>query len=358
MKIEMTKIRSLLLMAVMLVAGTAVSFGTEPESVKKKVISKSFEVSGGEMLKTDNRYGNTTVTYWAMNEVSVRVEIEAKTVSNAAAQEMIDRVQIELSKDGNTIYATTSFKDKSRSIGFKGNFSINYYINMPQAMDMALAQKYGNIIMPEKNEGKCSVEVKYGNLRAGSFTQPLELSAKYGNVDTGDLTEAEMDLGYCGSVRIGNARKIEIDSKYSNLKIGGCDKISLENKYGNVSIGSIREGEIDTKYGDVTIKAVEQSLVVDEMAYCNLEIEKLAADFKTLDVDARYGNLDVRIAPETAFEVIAENMKYGKTELKGFNITQVTSQNKSDSRYEINGGGKSSIRFDGGNYSNLRVKAL
>lgn len=356
MKIETTKVRSLLLMAVMLLAGTAFSHGTEPESVKKKVISKSFEVSEGDVLKTDNRYGNTTVTYRAMNEVSIRVEIEAKTVSNAAAQEMIDRVQIELRKDGNTISAVTTIKEKINN--FRGNFSINYYISMPQTTDMALAQKYGNIIMPEKNEGKCSLEVKYGNLKAGSFRQPIEVCVKYGNVEVGNVEEAEMDLGYCGNVRIGGARKIEIDSKYSDMNIGRCDKLTMENKYGNVTIDGIGEGEIDSKYGDVTIDAVEKSLVVEEMAYSSLEIEKLASDFKTLDVDARYGNLNVRVAPETAFEVITENMKYGKTELKGFNITQVATQNKSDSRYEINGGGGSSIRFDGNNYSNLRVKAL
>lgn len=358
MKIGKTKIRSLLLMAVMLIAGTTFSYSITPESVKKKVISKSFEVAAGDELRTDNRYGNTTVTYWDMNEVSIRVEIEATARNDAAAQAMIDRVQIEMRKDGGTVSAVTQIVQKTGVSNFKGNFSINYFVSMPPKMAMELAQKYGNINLPEQNDGKCSIEVKYGNFVAGSFSQPLELSAKYGNVHIKNLKEADVDLGYCGEVKIGDAQHIELDSKYSNMSIGKCDRLDLENKYGNVSVKSIVEGEVDTKYGDMTVDTVEKSLVVEDLAYSSLDIGQLAADFETLDVDARYGNLDIRIAPEAEFEVIAEDMKYGKTKVKGFNVTQSVTQNERDSRYEINGGGKRNIRFNGNNYSNLSVKAL
>lgn len=358
MKIEMTKTRSLLLMAVMLLAGTAFSHGTEPESVKKKVISKSFDVSEGDVLTTSNRYGNTTVTYWDIREVSVRVEIEVKSRNDATSQAMIDRVQIELKKDGNTVSATTSLSENVHFQNFKGNFSINYYINMPPKMDMNLAQKYGNISLPEKNEGKCSLDVKYGNLKAGSFTRPLDVKVKYGDMNIDDAEEAVLDLGYCGTASIGNTQRLEIDSKYSDLKIGRCGELSLENKYGDINIKSLTKGEMDIKYGDTTIGSVEEALSVGELAYSDLLIWKLASDFKTLDVDARYGNLSVGIEPKTEFEVIAENMKYGKVEVDGFNITRTVKEDKTDHRYEINGGGKKTIRFDGNNYSNIRVKAL
>ena len=354
-----TKIRSLLLLAMMFVIGSANGWCSKPESVKNKVYNKSFEVSQGDMLTTDNIYGNTTITYWDMNEVSIRVEIEVKAKKETLAQEMLDRIQIKLSKDNNTISASTSLKKEFNSHGsFSGNLSINYFINMPSQMTINLAQKYGNINIPATTEGKSTIQVKYGNLKAGSFTQPLDLRVKYGDVNVGDLTEAKMDLGYCDASSIGNAELLNIDCKYSNIDIKRCDKINISNKYSNVSIESLNKGEMDTKYGDTEIDSLQESLIIDEMAYCTLDINNLSADFKTLDVDARYGNLNVKVSPEASFEVNTENMKYGKHKIKGLNITSMTEDDDDNNHYKINNGGGGVIRFNGNSYSSIQVKSL
>lgn len=57
-------------------------------------------MSLSDLLTTDNRYGNTTITHWNKNEVSIRVEIEAKAESDDAAQATLDRVQVEIKKSG------------------------------------------------------------------------------------------------------------------------------------------------------------------------------------------------------------------------------------------------------------------
>ena len=111
MNTKQLKSRSLLLLAVLLIASTAISWGAKPESIKKKEISKSFDVSLSDLLMTDNRYGNTTITHWNKNEVAIRVEIEAKAESADAAQACIDRVNIELKKSGKTGVITIPISD-------------------------------------------------------------------------------------------------------------------------------------------------------------------------------------------------------------------------------------------------------
>ena len=351
-----TKIRSLLLLAMMFIIGTANGWCTTPESVKNKVYNKSFEVSPNDRLVTNNCYGNTTITYWDMNEVSIRVEIEVKAKKESLAQEMLDRIQIELCKtDNNTIYASTSFK---KGLDLSGNFSINYFINLPSQMTINLAQRYGNINIPAKTEGKSTIQVKYGNLKAGSFTQPLNLTVKYGNVNVGDLAEAKMDLGYCSASSIGNAEQLNIDCKYSDIDIKKCGKINISNKYSNVSIESLDKGEMDIKYGDTEIDSLQESLSISDLAYCTLDIDNLSAGFKTLDVDARYGNLNVKVSPEASFEVNTENMKYGKHKIKGLNITSMTEDDDDNNHYKINNGGGGVIRFNGNRYSSIQVKSL
>ncbi len=352
-----TKVRYLLLLAMMFIMGSANSWCSTPENVKNKVLNKSFEVSSRDILVTDNRYGNTTISYWDMNEVSVRVEIEVKAKKETLAQEILDCIHIEMrKKDNNTISVSTSFNSQKGS--FSGNFSINYFINIPSQMAINLAQKYGNINLPTKNEGKSSIQIKYGNLKAGSFTQPLDLRVKYGNVNIGDLTKAKIDLGYCDMTSMGNAEELDIDSKYSNIDIKRCGKINISNKYSNVSIESLNKGEMDVKYGDTEIDSLQESLTVDDMAYCTLDINNLSADFRTLEVSARYGNLNVRVSPKASFEVNTENMKYGKHKIKGLNITSMIEDDDDTNHYKINNGDGGVINFDGNSYSCILIKPL
>ena len=359
MNTKQLKSRSLLLLAVLLIASTAISWGAKPESIKKKEISKSFDVSLSDLLMTDNRYGNTTITHWNKNEVAIRVEIEAKAESADAAQACIDRVNIELKKSGNTVSAITSLKQQNWGNNNSNiRFTINYFISMPSKLAINLSQKYGNINLPDKNEGKSTIQVKYGNLNAGSFTQPLNLEAKYGNVDINNVTKANLDLGYCGNVSVGDAEQMNADNKYSNMNIKKCGQINLENKYGNIKIESLDKGYMEIKYSEAMIGSVKDELNVDELAYSTLTIKELSANFKQVNVDARYGNLNISVPAKASFKIAAENMKYANRHVSGFNITNSSTEDKVNHYYEINGGNKGRIDFDGNNYSNINVKAL
>lgn len=358
MNTKQTKSRSLFLLAVLLIASTAIGWAAKPERIKKKEISRSYNVSLSDLLMTDNRYGNTTITHWNKNEVSIRVEIEAKAESDDAAQATLDRVQVEIKKSGNNVSAVTSLKEQKWNGNRNERFTINYFISMPSKLAINLAQKYGNINLPEKNEGNSTIQVKYGNLNAGSFTKSLDLEVKYGNVDINDITKAYLYLGYCGNASIGNASQLEVDNKYSNLSIKKCTQITLENKYGNVKIESLDKGDMGIKYSEATIGSVKDELVVGELAYSTLTIKELSSNFKKLDVDARYGNLNVNISSGASFKVSAESMKYGNHNVSGFNVTNKSTEDKVNHYYEINGGNKGRIYFDGNSYSNIRVKAL
>ena len=229
---------------------------------------------------------------------------------------------------------------------------------MPSKLSINLSQKYGNINLPDKNEGKSTIQVKYGNLNAGSFTQPLNLEAKYGNVDINNVTKANLDLGYCGNVSVGDAEQMNADNKYSNMNIKKCGQINLENKYGNIKIESLDKGYMEIKYSEAMIGSVKDELDIDELAYSTLTIKELSANFKQVNVDARYGNLNISVPAKASFKIAAENMKYANRHVSGFNITNSSTEDKVNHYYEINGGNKGRINFDGNNYSNINVKAL
>ncbi len=167
-------LRAGLLMLLVLFFCSVSGWAAKQESIKKKEINKSFNVGKNDILQVDNRYGNITVTHWSKSEVSIRVVIEAKARNDEKAQAIIDRVNIRMEKDGQ--YGFGRYKPEVAKREWRSNesFTINYYVNMPSELTCDLTQKYGNIIMPENNKGKCDLHVKYGNLNGGNFTGPSQ----------------------------------------------------------------------------------------------------------------------------------------------------------------------------------------
>jgi hypothetical protein len=325
------------------------------DSSKKKEINQWFSLGANDQLDVDNRYGNIIISHWTKNEIAIRVVIESKAANDRLAQEGLDRVQIEMKKRGNTVYAATSFRNQMSN---NSSINIDYYISMPPKLAAALSQMYGNITMPEHNEGKCDLEVKYGNIQAGSFSEPLSIDAGYSNIHIGDVNELEMSLAYCGNVALKNARSLSIDSKYSNLNIRNADKIEITNRYGNIKIQDINSLFIETKYGNADINSVKEELNIDAMDYSTLELNELNDNFKHVNAEARYGTLKLSISVKASFQVIAEDMKYGSVDIKGLKITGTQIENKTNYHYRINGGGNRLIRFEGNSYSNLKINAL
>ena len=142
------------------------------------------------------------------------------------------------------------------------------------------------------------------------------------------------------------------------MNIKKCGQINLENKYGNIKIESLDKGYMEIKYSEAMIGSVKDELNVDELAYSTLTIKELSANFKQVNVDARYGNLNISVPAKASFKIAAENMKYGSRNVNGFNITNSSTEDKVNHYYEINSGNKGRINFDGNNYSNINVKAL
>lgn len=363
MKKEQAKMKAVCLLTWLCVLGSLPAWGNRPKDFdykKQKEIVQSFRVGSSDLLQVDNRYGNITVTHWNKNEVEIRVKIEARANREEVAQRVLDRVSIELKKEGGVVSGVTSFKSQNSWSESNDNQSltIDYFISMPSALTSDLSQKYGNINLPQQNDGKCTLHIKYGNLNAGNFSKELDLEAKYGNVNMGHLSEARLEVGYVGNMTCKDVKILTIDSKYSKLDMGKIHQLQLEEKYGNFTIVSLDRGLIALKYGDGTIGFLKDELDIDNLGYGSITLKEVSSSFTHINAEARYGNLYMKIPEKTAFTVEAENMKYGNYTIDGFHVTSSDSKERAYYRSEINAGGSRSIHFNGNNYSNLTIEAL
>lgn len=321
---------------------------------KKITYDYTFKANKNDQLQVDNRFGNITVTHWNKNEVSIHVVVEAKANSEKRVQQNLDRVTISTHQTNQVISAFTTLNERNWSTKGEETLTINYFIKMPSTLKIDLTQKYGNIILPEKNEGKSTINVKYGNIKAGDFTNDLDIEIKYGNGNIGSVTTATLDLGYCGNFSLQDGKLLMADVKYSHLDMQNVDKLNIENKYGNVKAEKIKNAIMEIKYGEAHIGRIENELVLD-MGYSTLTAREVSSCFKRIDIEAQYGNVNLSLSPNASFQVKAEDMKYGNYKIRRFDNINTTQEDKVNYYTEVNGHSNRTINFEGNNYSNLTI---
>lgn len=351
------KIRTYISVFILLLLGTsyASAEGFAAASEKKEEIVRTFKVSSSDNLAIDNRYGDVTVTHWEKNEVEIKVVIEARANTDKRAEELLSYVSISLEHSGNTVRGETSMK---RFGGTKNNerLKINYYISKPSKMKPSIELHYGNVNLPPENDARTALEVKYGNINAGNFSEDLAIECDYGNINLGNLNRAVMELAYCGKINIGNAKELTIESDYSNGEIKDVGQLNLEIDYGNLNLGTVGIANVEADYSNLNIQRLEKHLYA-EYSYGNITVRDVAPTFTNIKADGTFGNLILTLPADLAFEVVAHDMKYANYDIaKRFNAQ--TTKNDHNYTSKINNGHSSrKIFFDGNNYGNLIIKA-
>src|SRR6476469_8111073 len=75
----------------------------EPKFKKTKSYTKSYNLSNSDKVSLSNQFGEMKLNTWDKNEVKVDVTIIGKADEEARAQEILDRISIVDSKEGNTV---------------------------------------------------------------------------------------------------------------------------------------------------------------------------------------------------------------------------------------------------------------
>lgn len=361
MTTSIKKFRSLLCIFALLYTCSLYVKGEEwvSESDKKKEISRTFSVSKSDNLNLDTRYGDITISHWNRNEISIRVVVEAKARNERRVSEMLDYVKIDLNKTGNTVYGSTSIKNFNG--GNNERLSIHYYISMPSQINVSIDHRYGNINLPEDNEGKYDVELSYGKFFGGNFTKDISIEGRYSDFTMGNIKNAALELSYSGRTSIGNANNLVIESRYSSIGLKNVDNLTMEDSYGHLSLEKVKNATLEMKYSEGAIQKLENSLIIGDMAYSNITVREVSANFTRIEADSRYGTLKLYIPKRTAFSVEADDMKYGDYEIKGFNSVDTHKDQSSgvDYRSTVNEGSRQrTIYYEGNRYGNLKINGI
>ncbi len=323
MKKRVFKSKSLLLSLLLIVT---VSFSLSAQDARKEY-TENYNVDKGVTLDTDTKYSDVELITWDKSVVDVLAVVEVDASSQNRAEEALKKVDVKISKSGNTIYVKTEMENGwSRNVKTK----ITITIKAPAWVNLDLESSYGDLFIQEASE-KVQIDMKYGNLKAGTISR--------GNVKPFNF----IDLAYSDGV-IDEAGWLNLELSYSNMEINLSKMLFVESKYskllGDKAGGIVTEGAYDKYYFDEVdsfvaelrysgLKFGKLNKVLDlHSAYTGVKIGTLSNGFDKVDAELSYGNLHVGLDQGASFkfEGIA---KYGSVNISAGDRLSKTKENNS-----------------------------
>jgi hypothetical protein len=278
------------------------------------------DFSSGEntVLKVNNKFGDIAINKWDKNTVSIKVTVKVEDTNQKKANEVLSKIKINLSETGNVISAETVIDGEFNNTKFR----IDYDISAPKNIKVDINNKFGHLYIEELATNGNIIEVKYGSLKlikiSGSDAEPRNV----------------INLAYCKDSEIESANWIKLSqsysktsitkvkaliakTKYSELKVSDCNALVAESKYDKYEFGNVNKFVCNGMYSSYKIQNLSDLLEVD-VQYSGVEVEQVNKNFKKIDINNKYGGIELNIAPEASYKLkgVAEycNIEYPKSE--------------------------------------------
>ncbi|SFH09142.1 hypothetical protein [Pedobacter insulae] len=278
----------------------------EDDPMKTKTFSKSFTLDKNDKIELANQYGATTIKTWDKNEIKVDVDIKAYAKSEAEAQELLDNVSINATKNGDLVSYKTNIGERNgrwgRSIKngktvWRREVKVYYTVFMPASNSLTTSQQYGNITMGDF-AGPTSIKVQYGNLIAGNLTNGNNyISIQYGKGEVKDMGGAQIKHQYGGGITLGTVNNLNLDAQYTSVKVVAVKgAASIKHQYGaGTTIGSVSGAlNVNTQYCTIKIDNLRGNLT-SRTQYGKMVIGNIEAG-RDVDVDAQYAAVNLGFA--------------------------------------------------------------
>ncbi len=282
------------------------------EDEYSKKIHKEYDTNEQTHLDLTNKYGDVEITNWSKNTLVIDVKITVDHRSEEKAKELLDHITVNFNQNDNTIEVETeieeNFNKSSWFFDFDSNnkkFSIDYEIKMPKSLQLTLENKYGDVFLDEVT-GQADLTVKYGNLKANKIlrnnTKPL--SKIYLAYSDGTIEEAnwlKMTLKY-SKMEVNKSTALIAVTKYSKLYTNETSSIVAESKYDHYYLGDVENLVSESKYTDYKLDQLNKKLDVNTK-YGDIDISYIPKTFEEITIDNKYGHIDLKIDKAASYKI-------------------------------------------------------
>ena len=318
-----------------------------------RVIKKEYAVNPDAKLIIENKFGKVHCDNWDKNSISIEVTTTVEASNEDAAAKILDKIYIGINASVSQVEARTVFAEGD--FHGRNRIHVDYKITMPVTISLDLTNKFGDIYINELG-GKGKIDLSYGNMEVNKLTNSDNLlNIKFSKADIGSIQGAVLSLKY-SDIRIDYAGSLRLDSKYSTIDASQVISISGNYEGGKLNMENSTAVDSKSRFSDLNITRITKSLNLD-LQYGNCDVDEMPADFTSINVLNRYGNVSIGISKEASYSLDA-NLKYcnldfpeEKANMTQKIVTNTTKSYKATVGKAANPSSRVTIQSDYGNVS-------
>lgn len=258
---------------------------------KTKTYNKSWSVSEIETLDISNKFGEVVFKNEGGSEITIDVKVRVEASSENKVNSLLDKIEVNFSKNGKTAKAETSIENNFNS---NRDFSIDYVINVPSDKNLVVSNKYGDVVVDKLNANGNFV-IQYGNIKANELIAPsngeMKVLLAYGNGNIETTNDIGIDIKY-SNISLGTMNDLMLESKYSNIDFDKARIVQIESKYDKFNFGRVKSITANTKYTNIRIDYLGANLKI-ENGYGSIKVGEIAPDFESISITNSYGQISL-----------------------------------------------------------------
>lgn len=307
----------LLWMALCLPASTLWASSALAEASRKGTITFD-KVKSGATIRLENQFGNIVLLPWDKKELRLEFELKVMAKEKAQAEEILKGMDIVKS----VVCGAYSLELQGTEGGSNEERKIesHWTVYIPKAkLALIIANRFGNVNIPDYACKALSAHVKFGALECGSLQtdeQKCELKAEHGSLKLTDCKTANVQAKF-SSVDIARCTSLVLNVQHAEqVSIGTCTDLNLVCKFSGVTLDQAHNATVSLQHSKLNAKAVRNldgSLrhsgigikeVAETLSIPSAEHSAIAAcivsakDFKSATANAQFGAISLQIPKE------------------------------------------------------------
>jgi hypothetical protein len=326
---------------------------------EKRSFIRSIPLEKDARLEIKNRYGDIHISSWKKDSVNIMAEIEAFAPNHEKLDKLLEGIEININTSGSVVRAETEFGREitdflesikgltEKIIDYDSRVQINYFINIPDYVDIRIENQFGDISM-ENNTGAISIDLSNGDFKANSLNRISELSLDFGDAEIGSVRSGKINTSFSRYV-IRESGELSINSTSGRYELSKVDKIDIESRRDKFFIGNISGMNGISYFTDYSIESLTGNTDLT-LKYGNFNAENIDSRFENIDLTSAYCDISMHFEPSAscgyeirhtnAFVVIPEkNIKSEKETLnkdkKEYLITGILGSNPGSRKVSI-----------------------
>lgn len=283
------------LLLLLMVIGAAAQNPSETRSYMK-----TFPVGKETTLEVTNKYGTIEITTWKKDSAYIRAELKAYAPTQEKLTPLFDGITIDIKEAGSVLRAQTLFAQSFSRLfeGFKGMTSkiisydsrmeINYYINVPEYLNLKIDNRYGDVYM-ENCSGKMTASVANGSFRANNLSKESNLILSFCDATVSSIQAGKIEASF-SEITVEKAGNISISSISSKYNLTEAGEINCESRRDKFYIDNIKTVNGTAYFTDYIIKSLSRGISL-VTKYGTFEAEKIEDGFDAINMNSGYSDI-------------------------------------------------------------------